>query len=130
MVGVGMLMLAVSWWGAYSLVRVGTLSSWQLNAFSVMTFSGWVAVLAGWYVSEIGRQPWIVYGLLQTRDVVADHPAGMLLTTLLAYLGVYLFLGTAYISTIIYMATKPSRSLLAKVTAANAASAVPTGGQA
>lgn len=130
MVGVGMLMLATSWWGAYSLLRVGTLNRWQLNAFSIMTFSGWVAVLAGWYVSEIGRQPWIVYGLLRTRDVVADHPAGMLLTTLLAYLGLYLFLGTAYISTIVYMATKPSRSLLAKGAAESTTSTLPVGGHA
>jgi cytochrome d ubiquinol oxidase subunit I len=130
MVGVGMLMLATSWWGAYSLLRVGTLNRWQLNAFSIMTFSGWVAVLAGWYVSEIGRQPWIVYGLLRTRDVVADHPAGMLLTTLLAYLGLYLFLGTAYISTIVYMATKPSRSLLAKGAAESTTSTLPEGGHA
>ena len=56
-----------------------------LRALSWMTFSGWVATLAGWYVTEIGRQPWIVYGLLRTADVVAPHPATVVGATLLAY---------------------------------------------
>ena len=37
-----------------------------------MTFSGWVATLAGWYVTEIGRQPWLVYGVLRTADAASD----------------------------------------------------------
>ena len=41
-----------------------------------MTFSGWVATLAGWYVTEIGRQPFIVYGLLRTADVVVESAGG------------------------------------------------------
>ena len=44
-----------------------------------MTFSGWVATLAGWYVTEIGRQPFVVYGLLRTADLVAPHAPGMVL---------------------------------------------------
>jgi cytochrome d ubiquinol oxidase subunit I len=47
-----------------------------------MTFSGWVATLAGWYVTEIGRQPFIVYGLLRTADVVASHGATIVAATL------------------------------------------------
>ena len=57
-----------------------------------MTFSGWVSTLAGWFVTEIGRQPFLVYGLLRTADLVADHPPGMVLSTLIAYLTVYTFL--------------------------------------
>ena len=60
MTGVGTLMLLVSWWAAWQLFRQGTLSKYALQAVSLMTFSGWVASVAGWYVTEIGRQPWIV----------------------------------------------------------------------
>ena len=41
-----------------------------------MTFSGWVATVAGWYVTEIGRQPFIVYGLLRTADVASKRAVG------------------------------------------------------
>ena len=41
-----------------------------------MTFSGWIATVAGWYVTEIGRQPFIVYGLLRTADVASQGAAG------------------------------------------------------
>ncbi|MFL6661556.1 MAG: cytochrome ubiquinol oxidase subunit I, partial [Rhizobacter sp.] len=68
MVGVGVLMLLASWSGWWMYRRRGWAASalprpllWVLTA---MTFSGWVATLAGWYVTEIGRQPFIVYGLL------------------------------------------------------------------
>ena len=76
-----------------------------------MTFSGWVAVLAGWYVTEIGRQPWIVQGLIRVNEVVADHPPTTVLSTLLAYAFVYGFLLFAYVGSIRYLSTKPARSL-------------------
>ena len=41
-----------------------------------MTFAGWVAMLAGWITTEVGRQPWIVYEALTVAEVVAPHPAG------------------------------------------------------
>jgi hypothetical protein len=76
MVGMGMLMLATSWLGWWLLRR----ARWQpaglprvvLWLFAAMTFSGWVATVAGWYVTEIGRQPFIVYGLVRTAEVVAS----------------------------------------------------------
>ena len=74
-----------------------------------MTFSGWVATLAGWYVTEIGRQPFLVYGLLRTADLVADHPPAMVLATLVAYLVVYAGLLTAYVLVLMYMAQHPAR---------------------
>ena len=43
-----------------------------------MTFSGWVATVAGWYVTEIGRQPFIVYGLVRTADVASKVPSPMI----------------------------------------------------
>ena len=115
MVGMGMLMLAVSWWAAWTLWRrrkatgAGTpFSRWQLRLLAAMTFSGWVATLAGWYVTEIGRQPFLVYGIFRTADMVADHPAGMMLGTLIAYLLVYAFLLVAYVLVLMYMAQHPA----------------------
>ncbi|MBT5559282.1 MAG: cytochrome ubiquinol oxidase subunit I, partial [Proteobacteria bacterium] len=85
MVGTGMLMLLVSWACAFLLLRHSKLPTLGQRALSIMTFSGWVAVLAGWYVTEIGRQPWIVTGLLKSADVVADHPPETVLISLISY---------------------------------------------
>ncbi len=113
MVGIGFLMLIVSWWSVFSVSKKSKKDNQlMLRILSIMTFSGWVAVLAGWYVTEIGRQPWIVSGIFLTEDVVADHPAGMVLSTLIAYLAVYGFLLISYISTLRYLSSKPARSLL------------------
>jgi len=116
MVGVGVLMLLVSWWCAWSLwlgPRSGSartlLSPWQLRVLAGMTFSGWVSTLAGWYVTEIGRQPFLVYGLLRTADLVGDHPPVMVLSTLIAYLAIYAFLLTAYVLVLMYMASHPAK---------------------
>jgi len=111
MVAVGTLMLLVSWIVAYKILRRQTLNTVNLITLSMMTFSGWIAVLAGWYVTEIGRQPWIVYGLLKTEDVVAAHPSDTLLITLIGYLLLYVFLMTSYISALRYLSMKPSESL-------------------
>ncbi|AEG93612.1 cytochrome ubiquinol oxidase subunit I [Ramlibacter tataouinensis] len=129
MVGMGVLMLGVSWWAAFTLwrrrrqarreqpaeqgrpsapVKTVPFSRWQLRLLAGMTFSGWVATLAGWYVTEIGRQPYIVYGLLRTADVVAPHAPGMVLATLIGYLAVYAFLLVAYILVLMYMAQHPA----------------------
>ncbi len=112
MAGLGFLMLLVSWWGSLALWRGKASESPRLMlALSWMTFSGWVAVLAGWYVTEIGRQPWIVYGEIKTAEVVADHTGGMVLSTFTAYMLLYAFLLTSFILTLRYMASKSSRSL-------------------
>jgi cytochrome d ubiquinol oxidase subunit I len=66
-----------------------------------------VATVAGWYVTEIGRQPFIVYGLLRTADVASTVPAPMIALTLALYVTVYLALIVAYIGVLKYMAEKP-----------------------
>ena len=116
MVGMGMLMLAVSWWAAWTLLRrrrqTGSEASeprlllWTLAA---MTFSGWVATLAGWYVTEIGRQPFIIYGLVRTAQVVADHPAPLVAGTLIAWLLLYVVLLGSYVAVLKYMAEHPAK---------------------
>ena len=74
-----------------------------------MTFSGWVATLAGWYTTEIGRQPWLVHGIMTTDMAVADVPAPMVLSTLVVYLAVYAALLMAYIGVIVYLARKAAK---------------------
>lgn len=111
MVGVGMMMLLVSWSALWVMSRNKKPNDLLLRSMSLMTFSGWVAVLAGWYVTEVGRQPWIVYGELKTIDVVANHPPELVLSSLIGYALMYLFLLISYISVVRYISTKPARSL-------------------
>jgi cytochrome d ubiquinol oxidase subunit I len=112
MVGVGSLMLLVALWGVYKLwpqrgdarTRLPRPLLWTLAA---MTFSGWLATLAGWYVTEIGRQPFIVYGLLRTADVATTIASGHVALTLAAYLTVYGLLLITYVGVLKYMAEHP-----------------------
>ena len=111
MVGTGMLMLAASWLGLWLYRRHGwvasTLPRWLLWSLAGMTFSGWLATLAGWYVTEIGRQPYIVYGLLRTADMASSVPSPMIALTLALYVTVYLALLVAYVGVIKHLAGKP-----------------------
>jgi len=106
MVGVGVLMLAVSWAGTWQLWRSMTIRPWLARVLVAMTFAGWVAVLAGWYVTEIGRQPWLVHGVLTTAQAASAVPAANILATLVTYLTLYLALLTAYISVVFHLARK------------------------
>ncbi|MBN7799128.1 cytochrome ubiquinol oxidase subunit I [Parahaliea mediterranea] len=110
MLGVGMAMLAVSWWGAWTLLRRREPGRGLLRALSLMTFSGWVAVLAGWYVTEIGRQPWIVDGLLTVEEVAASHSSATVAGTLFGYVLLYAGLLAAYIGALRNLARKPAQS--------------------
>ena len=114
MVGVGMLMLLTSWLAWWTYRRAGwqpaRLPRWLLQGLAAMTFSGWVATLAGWYVTEIGRQPFIVFGLLRTADVASAVPAPMIALTLAMYIAMYLALITAYVAVLAYMAQKDEMS--------------------
>ncbi|MDR7379030.1 cytochrome d ubiquinol oxidase subunit I [Rhodoferax ferrireducens] len=115
MLGMGVLMLATSWLGWWLYRR----AQWQpahlpralLWLFAGMTFSGWIATVAGWYVTEVGRQPFIVYGLLRTADVASAQPSSMIGLTLVLYVTLYLALIVAYVSVLKYMAEKPEEAL-------------------
>jgi cytochrome bd ubiquinol oxidase subunit I len=106
MVGMGFLMLALSWFGAVALWRRGEIGLWPARAFFAMTFSGWIATLAGWYTTEIGRQPWLVSGVLKTADAVGEVPAGMVASTLVGYVIVYVLLLLTYIGVLFLLARK------------------------
>jgi cytochrome bd ubiquinol oxidase subunit I len=111
MVGIGLLMLILSWTGVWQLRRRGELRPWMLRALVAMTFAGWAATLAGWYVTEIGRQPWLVYEVLRTADAVSEVSGGMVATSLTLYLTVYILLLVAYVRVLFYLAAKGARPL-------------------
>ena len=71
-----------------------------------MTFSGWVAVLAGWLTTEIGRQPYLVYGVMLTADAASSVPGRYISTSLTGYLAVYALLLISYIVVITQLAVK------------------------
>jgi cytochrome d ubiquinol oxidase subunit I len=62
---------------------------WFLRTLVVMTPSGVLATLGGWYTAEIGRQPWVINGMLRTADAVSPVPATTLLSTLITFVCVY-----------------------------------------
>ncbi|MGF1649169.1 MAG: cytochrome ubiquinol oxidase subunit I [Hyphomicrobiaceae bacterium] len=129
MVGVGMLMLFVSWAAAYVIWRRGVdgLGVWPLRALVAMTFSGWIATLAGWYTTEIGRQPWLVQGVLTTAEAVGPVTAPMVLTTLIAYLAVYVGLTATYVGVVFYLARKGGTFSAPSVQAQEPAAALASG---
>jgi cytochrome bd ubiquinol oxidase subunit I len=106
MVGVGLLMLAVSWFASYELKFKNTLSQRTAMVLVAMTFAGWVALVSGWYVTEIGRQPWLVYGVLTTAQAASQVPTGNIALSLAMYLTLYVALLSAYVSVVFYLAKK------------------------
>lgn len=113
MVGIGMLMMAVGLWSAWARWR-GQLheARWLHRAVLIMGPSGFVAVLAGWITTEVGRQPWTVYGLLSTADSVAPLEAPAVAASLLAFIVVYFAVfgaGTFYLLRL--MAKRPDHGV-------------------
>jgi len=106
MIGTGLLMLFISWMGVYHLRKEGEPPLWLTRTLVFMAFSGWIATVAGWYVTEIGRQPWLVTGVLKTNDAISPVAAPMIEISLGMYLAVYAVLLTAFMTTVYYMARK------------------------
>jgi len=104
MVGLGLLMIFISWLGRYQLWKTKQLSPWLLKTLLMMSFSGWVATLAGWYVTEVGRQPWLVTGILSVKDAATDIAPGNVGLSLILYLILYTVIMIAYLHTIFTMA--------------------------
>jgi cytochrome d ubiquinol oxidase subunit I len=106
MVGVGVLMLLVSWWGTWSTRRGQLPPRWMLWGFAAFTFSGWIATLAGWIVTEVGRQPWMVTGVLLVKDSVGPITGAQLGASLTGYAVTYTLMFIAYMVVLTHMAGK------------------------
>ena len=106
MVGMGVLMIALSWYGAWRLRNGVACPRWLLWTFAAFTFSGWIATLAGWYVTEIGRQPWLVTGVLRTADAVGPVGGAELGASLTSYIITYALLLAAYMVVLTHLAGK------------------------
>ena len=104
MVGMGLLMLLVSWIARWQMFKFQDIRPWMAKILVGMTFSGWIAVVAGWYVTEIGRQPYVVTGVLTTADAATKIAGGIVLSSLLMYLFLYVSLIISYIGVVFYIA--------------------------
>jgi cytochrome d ubiquinol oxidase subunit I len=110
MVGVGVLMIALAWFSAWRLTRSAQLPRWLLWTFAGFTFSGWIATLAGWMVTEIGRQPWLVTGILRTAEAVGPVSSAQLGASLTGYLLTYSVLLASYLVVLTHLAGKGTGS--------------------
>lgn len=90
MVGLGLAMILLGLSGVY-LARKGRLftSRRWLRLAVAMGPAGLIAILAGWFTTEVGRQPWVIYGLMRTEDAVSAHSAVHLSISLTAFVTVY-----------------------------------------
>jgi cytochrome d ubiquinol oxidase subunit I len=109
MVGIGVLMLLVSWAGAWATRRGRMAPRWMLWVFAAFTFSGWIATLAGWIVTEVGRQPWLVTGILRTRDAAGAISGAQLGASLTGYILTYAAMLIAYFVVLTHMAGKGAK---------------------
>jgi cytochrome bd ubiquinol oxidase subunit I len=101
MVGLGFLMFALGLWSLVARIR-RRLYDWSLlHRFALlMGPAGFVAVIAGWVTTEVGRQPWVIYGLMRTADARSPIAAPAVATSLAAFVIVYFIvfgIGTWYI---------------------------------
>lgn len=101
MVGAGLILLTLGWWGLYlwknNKIDTPGLYHWAAVPSGAL---GFIAVVTGWMVAEVGRQPYTVYGVLRTADSVSPVPAAAVATSLLLFMTVYAIIFTAGI---IYM---------------------------
>jgi cytochrome bd ubiquinol oxidase subunit I len=105
MVGIGLFMIAAALFGAFLWWR-GTLfeTRWYLALMSQCWWIGFVAVTSGWVVTETGRQPWIVEGVLRTADATSPVPGASIASTLALFVlcyGVVFWMGIYYINRLI-----------------------------
>jgi cytochrome bd ubiquinol oxidase subunit I len=90
MVGLGLLMLLLGVWGLWLRLRDRLYDSRPFLYFAtLMGPAGLIAILAGWFTTEIGRQPWVVYGVMRTKDAVSNHSLLAMSVTLIAFIVVY-----------------------------------------
>ena len=105
MVGIGMLMIAIGFVGAFLWWRKKVFeTSWYLTPLTYAWPLGFIAILAGWWVTETGRQPYVIYGILKTVDAVSPVSFWAVLTSLILFVLVYtsvFSMGILYINKLI-----------------------------
>ena len=108
MVGIGFAMLGLGLWSLLARAR-RKLYDWPMlhRAALVMAPSGFVAVLAGWITTEVGRQPYVIYNLLRTADAASPLDAPAVGASLLAFVVVYFFVFGAGVWYILHLMHKP-----------------------
>jgi len=111
MVGIGLFMIAAALLGAFFWWR-GSLfeQRWYLRVMSQCWWIGFVAVISGWVVTESGRQPWIVYGILRTADATSPVPGATIAGTLALFVvtyGIVFWFGIYYINRLIARGPQP-----------------------
>ena len=111
MVAIGFAMLGLGFWSLWLRWRGGLFENrWFLYAAMLMTPSGFGAVLFGWFTAEIGRQPFVVYGLLRTADAVSPVTRGAVLGSLVTFVVVYAFIfgfGSYYLAKLLRKGPEP-----------------------
>jgi cytochrome d ubiquinol oxidase subunit I len=113
MVAIGMLMVLVGLFSLYKYFKKQQFSPdsvWFHRAWMMMTPLGFVAILAGWFVTETGRQPWTVYGVIRTAESMSPVAAQQVATTLIGFIILYIFVfgaGSFYILRLIAQGPKP-----------------------
>ncbi len=111
MVGLGMAMLGLGLWSLIARWR-GRLydSRWLHRAAVTLGPAGFVAVIAGWVTTEVGRQPFTIYGLLRTSDSVSPIAAPAIATSLLAFVVVYFAAFSLGIGYMLKLMARPPQS--------------------
>jgi len=113
MVAIGMLMVLVGLFSLYKYFKKQQFnpeSVWFHRAWMMMTPLGFIAILAGWFVTETGRQPWTVYGVIRTAESMSPLAAQQVATTLIGFIVLYIFVfgaGSFYILRLIAQGPKP-----------------------
>jgi cytochrome bd ubiquinol oxidase subunit I len=103
MVGCGFAMMAIAAWGLWLRRKKKSVvdSQWYLRSLVAAAPLGVIAVETGWTVTEVGRQPWIIYGVMKTKDAVTPMPG--LIVPFITFTLIYIFLGFVVISLLIQM---------------------------
>jgi cytochrome bd ubiquinol oxidase subunit I len=111
MVAIGFAMLGVGLWSLWLRWKGGLYENrWFLRAAMLMTPSGFGAVLFGWFTAEIGRQPYVVYGLLRTADAVSPVSRGAVATSLVVFVIAYAIIfgfGSYYLAKLLRKGPEP-----------------------
>jgi cytochrome bd ubiquinol oxidase subunit I len=112
MVGIGVLLILLGLTGAFLWSRGKLFTTrWYLQAATYSWPVGFVAILAGWVTTEVGRQPYVAYGILRTQHAVSPVSAGMVATSLIAFILVYTVvfsIGIYYIRRLVLGGPKPA----------------------